>query len=192
MRIVGSFCFLFVVLISVSGQSARAKRYSESRATTQKTATNPSAESSPGDENVIKVETDLVIVPFRVTNKRGLAITDIAQHEVRVFESGEEREIAFFANIDQPFTVALVLDVSYSTVFKLKAIQDAAKKFVSHLRADDRVMVVTFSERPMVMCEPTGDRRVLDIAIYDAGHGAERKAVGHIGPKGRSAADGRC
>jgi hypothetical protein len=107
MRIVGSFCFLFVVLISVSGQSARAKRYSESRATTQKTATNPSAESSPGDENVIKVETDLVIVPFRVTNKRGLAITDGCEPPIITSAGNFCRMVDDTRNAGVPLDVAL-------------------------------------------------------------------------------------
>lgn len=115
--------------------------------------------------DVIKVETDLVIVPFRVTDKKGRPIADIKQSEVRVFEKGEERELAYFSDVDQPFTVALVLDTSYSTVFKLKEIQDAAKKFVALLRPEDKVMVIGFAEKPIVLCEATGDRKVLNIAI---------------------------
>ncbi|NOT47695.1 MAG: VWA domain-containing protein [Acidobacteria bacterium] len=161
----------------VSAQSARTKNYSESRAVTErvKTAAASPASATAGtkttasveqpDLDVIKVETDLVIVPFRVTDKKGHPVADIKQNEVRIFENGEEREMAYFSDIDQPFTVALVLDTSYSTVFKLKEIQDAAKKFVALLRPEDKVMVISFAEKPIVLCEATGDRKVLNIAI---------------------------
>lgn len=163
-----------------SGQSGRTKNYSESKATTERTKAGPSiaeaqtaAAAKPQtagsveqpEMEVIRVETDLVIVPFRVTDKSGRTIPDVRREEVKIFESGEERDIAYFSDLDQPFTVALVLDMSYSSVFKLQDIQDAAKKFVAQLRPADRVMVISFAEKPIVLCEATGDRRVLNIAI---------------------------
>ena len=151
------------------------KNYSESRVTTERVSPAPavrdeaSADKRPastvGEPDVIRVETDLVIVPFRVTDKKGRSIADVEQQEVKIFENGQEKEIAYFSNVDQPFTVALVLDMSYSSVFKLKEIQDAAKKFVAQLRPEDRVMVISFAEKPIVLCEATGDRRILNMAI---------------------------
>jgi Ca-activated chloride channel homolog len=161
-------------------QSGRTKNYSESKATTERIKAGPDGGDSTKaaaekaqtagsveqpELEVIKVETDLVIVPFRVTDESGRTIPDIQQNEVKIFENGEERDIAYFSDLDQPFTVALVLDMSYSSVFKLKEIQDAAKKFVAQLRPADRVMVISFAEKPIVLCEATGDRRILNIAI---------------------------
>ncbi len=162
-----------------AAQAARAKRFSESRAVTERIRTgvaaaagNSAAEQAASVEkpelDVIKIDTDLVIVPFRVTDKKGRTITDIKESEVRVFEAGEEREIAWFSDVDQPFTVALLLDMSYSSVFKLQDIQTAAKKFVAQLRPEDRVMVIAFDERPTVLVEATGDRRILNMAIDGA------------------------
>ncbi len=156
----------------VCPQSGRSKGYSESRATTERVRIGPAAASTvtaasvvQPEMEVIKVETDLVIVPFRVTDKGGRTVPDIKQDELKIFENGEEREIAYFSDVDQPFTVALVLDMSYSSVFKLQDIQEAAKKFVAQLRPEDRVMVISFAEKPIVLCEATGDRRILNIAI---------------------------
>ena len=163
------FAALFLAAAAVfapaaAAQSARAKNYSESRAVTERArssqtvgpivpaaiAEKPVSAEKP-DLEVIKIETDLVIVPFRVTDKKGRNIADVRRDEVKIFEAGEEREIAYFSDIDQPFTVALVLDMSYSSVFKLKDIQEAAKKFVAQLRPADRVMVISFAERPIVL-----------------------------------------
>ncbi|MGD9563739.1 MAG: VWA domain-containing protein [Pyrinomonadaceae bacterium] len=167
---------LLIPVAAAHSQSGRTKNYSESRAVTEKAPGNAAgrsridepkaAESSASPEmEVIRVETDLVIVPFRVTDKSGRTIADIKQSEVRIFEDGEEREVAYFSDVDQPFTVALVMDMSYSSAFKLEEIQEVARKFVAQLRPADRVMVVSFDEKPMVLCEATGDRRVLNIAI---------------------------
>jgi len=187
MRLIGAraiiLCEIAVLVLAgaagADAQAARTRAYSESRVVTErvregkptavaKEAANSSASVEKPELDVIKIETDLVIVPFRVTDKRGRVITDIAQEEVRIFEDDEQREIAWFSSTDQPFTVALVLDMSYSSVFKLQDIQSAAKKFVAQLRPDDRVMVISFAEKPIVLCEATGDRRILGMAIDGA------------------------
>jgi VWFA-related protein len=92
----------------------------------------------------------------------------VRRNEFRIFENGIEQEIAYFSDEEQPFTVVLVLDMSYSSVFKLEDIQLAARIFVSKLRDRDRVMVVAFDEKPHVLCEPTSDRRILGLAIDGA------------------------
>jgi VWFA-related protein len=162
------------LLTPAFGQSGRTKPYSESSARQEKPKpavpsgflqelTAPAAE-----EEVIRVETELVTVPVRVTDKSGRTVTNIAKEEFKIFENGSEKEIAYFSDVEQPFTVALVLDMSYSSVFKLAEIQEAAKKFVGQLRAGDRVMVISFTEKPMVLCEATSDRKILNIAIEGA------------------------
>ena len=44
-------------------------------------------------------------------------------------------------------------------------IQDAAISFVNQLRADDRVMVVSFSDKIKILTQPTNDRNTLRDAI---------------------------
>lgn len=155
--------FVFLACATVAApQSGRVGNYSESVARSKAKATPEPVK--PNDET-IRVETDLVTVPVRVTSRNGRPVTDIKQSEFRIFEDGEQQQIAYFSSIDQPFTVALVLDMSYSTVFKLEDIQAAALLFVSQLRPEDRVTVVAFDEKPRVLCKPTNDRKVLKLAI---------------------------
>jgi len=58
-----------------------------------------------------------------------------------------------------------MIDTSGSTRFKLGAIQDAAIAFVDQLRADDRVMVVSFSDKIRILAQPTNDHNALRDAI---------------------------
>ncbi len=161
---------LLIILISgsINAQSGRAARYSESESriqviekqTPDKPETKPDAET-----DFIRVETDLVTIPVRITQQNGKPVPDVRKEEFRIFENGIEQEIAYFSNEEQPFTVALVLDMSYSSVFKLSDIQAAALSFVNQLRNNDRVMVVSFDEKVHVLCGPTNDRKVLKLAI---------------------------
>ena len=117
------------------------------------------------DKETIRVETDLVTVPVRVISKSSKPLTDIKQSEFGIFENDVEQKVAYFSSVDQPFTVALLLDMSYSTVFKLNEIQSAALQFVSQLKSNDKVTVIAFDEKPRVLCQPTSDRKVLRLAI---------------------------
>jgi Ca-activated chloride channel family protein len=118
------------------------------------------------DENeVVRVNTTLVTIPVSVMDRDGKYVPSIGRDEFRIFEDGVEQQLAYFATVEKPFTVALVIDNSTSTKFKTEEIQDAAIAFVDQLRADDRVMVVAFDQNVRVLAEPTSDRRTLRNAI---------------------------
>lgn len=124
---------------------------------------NGQGETVEGD--VIKIDTTLVTVPFSVKDRNGRYIPDLRREDFRVFEEGVEQKITYFATVDQPFTVVLVIDTSNSTNFKLEDIQEAAIAFVNQLRAEDRVMVVSFDDSINVLSEPTNDFDKLTKAI---------------------------
>ena len=125
----------------------------------------PSDRPDEQDE-VVRISTTLVTVPVRVMDRNGRFIPNLTQEQFRVFEDGAEQHIAFFGNAQQPFTVALLLDVSDSTAGRLVQIKNAALAFVNTLRADDRVMVVTFDKGITVLSEVTSDRPALERAIH--------------------------
>lgn len=169
--------FAFIVslfFITVAhGQSGRVQIYSENfppEKAQEKTETNVKASNnlSKNDDDVIRVETDLVVIPTRITDRAGKTVSDIRKEEFKIFENDVEQEIAYFSKEDQPFTVALVLDMSYSSIFKIAEIQAAALEFVNQLRADDKVLVVSFDEKVRVLCKPTNDRKILRLAIEGA------------------------
>ena len=118
-----------------------------------------------GEDEVIRVATSLVTIPVSVLDRDGRFIPGLRKGDFRILEDGVEHEIAVFAPVEQPFTVALVIDTSRSTRFRLEDIQDAAIAFVDQLRLEDRVMVVSFDDSINVLAEPTSDRRELGQAI---------------------------
>jgi VWFA-related protein len=132
----------------------------------------PSAQQAPGEvseevgeDEVVRVNAALVTVPVSVLDRDGRFIGGLQQDDFRVLEDGVEQRIAYFAPVEQPFTVALVIDTSGSTRFKLEDIQDAAIAFLDQLRPADRVIVVSFDEQVRVLSEATNDRNQLRAAI---------------------------
>ncbi len=130
-----------------------------------KPQTNPTPPTKSDDE-VITVEISVVNIPVTVFDRQGKFISDLKKEDFQVFEDGVEQQIDYFATIEQPFTVALVLDVSGSAQFKIGEIQTAANAFVTQMRPQDRGIVISFNEALQLLCEPTNDKKKLSDAIY--------------------------
>lgn len=121
--------------------------------------------------DVVRVETTLVTVPVSIRDRDGRYIADLRKEDFRLYEDGVEQQVAYFAAVEQPFTVVLMLDTSASTWSKLSQIKEAALSFVEQLRPDDQVMVVTFARGFTVKCRPTDDRQKIRAAIRGTGRG---------------------
>jgi VWFA-related protein len=118
-----------------------------------------------GEDEVVRVNASLVTVPVSVLDRDGRFISGLRKEDFRVFEDGAEQQVAYFAPVEQPFTVALVIDTSGSTRFRLEDIQDAAIAFLDQLRPADRVIVVAFDDQVRVLSEATSDRNQLRAAV---------------------------
>ncbi|HQU83335.1 MAG TPA: VWA domain-containing protein, partial [Pyrinomonadaceae bacterium] len=123
------------------------------------------------DNEIIKVETNLVTFPVSVLDRDGRFISGLQQKDFKILENGVEQRIEMFQSVEQPFTVILMLDVSPSTQYKIDEIQNAAIAFVNQLRRDDKIMVIAFDEKVNILCRPTNDRSTLRNAIRQAQFG---------------------
>lgn len=124
------------------------------------------------DAEVIEVNTEIVSVPVKILDRKGRFVSGLTKENFQILEDNSPQEITYFSNEQQPFTVALVLDMSYSTTFKIAEIQSAAMAFVNQLRPNDRVMVVAFNEEVQFLSLPTSDRAALQRAIKSTAIGS--------------------
>jgi Ca-activated chloride channel homolog len=165
----------------------------ESRRSTVEPASKEGAQEKL---DVVRIDTTLVTVPVTVLDRNGRFIPDLQKQDFHIYEDGIEQEIAYFAPTETPFTVVLMLDTSASTWSKLGQIKDAAKSFVTQLRPDDQVMVISFGMGVKVECQPTSNRqkirkeidgtsRGLSTHLYDAMEKLMRKYLSPI--QGRKA-----
>lgn len=138
-----------------------------------KTQTDSNTEEVPAEEDdeVIKIETNLVAFPVSVLDRDGRFIAGLQQKDFQIFENGVQQKVEYFESVEQPFTVVLMIDVSPSTQYRIDEIQDAAIEFVNQLRPADRVMVLAFDERVQVLSPVTNNRRILINAIRQANFG---------------------
>lgn len=123
------------------------------------------------EDEVIRVETNLVTMPVSVLDRNGRFVTGLEQRDFRIFENGVEQKVDYFLSVEQPFTVILMIDVSPSTEYRIDEIHRAAMAFVDELRPNDKVMVIAFDDSVRVLARATNDRRVLHNAIRQAQFG---------------------
>ncbi len=136
-------------------------------------ANEPASEPAPeelSEGDVLRVDTTLVTVPVSVLDRQGRFIPNLNREDFTLLENGDEQSIAFFETAEKPFTVALLLDTSASTQFKLSEIKTAALEFAKQLRPQDRVLVVTFNSEVLLLTEPTNDLGLMEATIEEHAH----------------------
>lgn len=93
----------------------------------------------------IGVEVNLVTVPVTVRNRDGGFVKGLPQTAFRILEDGQDQEILTFAQEGVPTRIAIVLDVSGSVRTEWGSIKYATKRFIEHLKPEDRFALVTFN-----------------------------------------------
>ena len=128
-------------------------------------------------EQTIKIDTTLVSVPVTVTDRQGRYIAGLKASDFKLYEDRVDQPIVFFADVEEPISVALLLDTSKSTAMVLGEIKKTALDFVKQLRSQDRAMIASFDHETLALCELTSNHRTLERAINNAqiGEGAGTK-----------------
>ena len=125
-------------------------------------------------DDVIRVDTQLVDVPIAVVGANGKLLRDLKKTNFVVYEDGKRQEVVDFSATAAPFEVALLLDTSGSTRGDLQLIQRSARDFIASLRSGDRVAVIAYNTdrrgdqaipTSEVLSLLTSDRQLLGAAI---------------------------
>jgi len=129
-------------------------------------ATNSTIQSAEevGEGEVLRISSNLVSVPVSVMNRQGQYVADLQRQDFRVFEDGKEQPIVHFSNVDQPFSVVLLIDTSGSTAPFIDQIKGAAKAFVEQLRPADTIRPVYFHGE----IKPLTSAGISDPKLFDA------------------------
>ncbi len=112
----------------------------------------PQTRDSAGNQ-AIRIQVGMVSLPVVVTNSRGEYVTDLEKEDFMVFDNGRPQKIEGFATVEEPISVALLLDSSGSMDVHLRTIQNEAIRFVSFLREDDGLAILSFAD-DVVLWEP--------------------------------------
>jgi VWFA-related protein len=116
-------------------------------------------------DDVISVNTTEVLLPVTVRDSAGRLIGDLTRKDFRVFEDGVEQPLSDLSLRQVPVDVALVVDASSSVAGNLDDFRNAAEGFASHLAVDDRISLIQFDDRVVLLQDWTSSRVQLHRAL---------------------------
>ena len=102
--------------------------------------------------DVVRVTSNLVMVPVSVTDSQGQAVQGLKVADFRLEEEGKQQEIAEIGDPEQiPLEIALLLDVSGSTNTQFAFEKEAAARFLKEvLKKDDRASLFVIDRTPIL------------------------------------------
>src|SRR5882724_3100424 len=117
-------------------------------------------------EDVISVSTTEVLLPVTVRDERGQLVTNLLRKDFRVFEDGQEQTLSDLSLRQVPVDVVLMVDASSSVADNLDDFRRAAEGFAAHLAADDRISLIQFDDRVLLLQDWTKSVAQLRRALH--------------------------
>jgi VWFA-related protein len=127
-------------------ETNRIKDFGQSLKKYEKKDEKETKKNDSKDEDVIRVETNLVVSDVLVVNQKGNLIAGLNKEDFIVTENNEPQEIGLFSfgeDAKIPRSIVLILDYSTSLLPYIKNSIEAAKLLVDKLGANDRMAIVT-------------------------------------------------
>lgn len=118
------------------------------------------------DDDIIKVESRLVVVPVSVTDAAGQPVLGLKGEDFRISEENKPQKIENLGSADVvPLEIAILFDISASTDPMFKFEQETASKFIKDvMRPIDRASVFTIGQRAvLVQSRDTAERTAASI-----------------------------
>jgi len=120
----------------------------------------PAPEEGKQDDQVVRLGTQLVTVPFNVTDKKNRYINDLAKEDIEILEDNKPQQVfSFERQTDLPITIAMLIDISGSQQYTLGEEISAGKTFFRKVLRPkkDLAAVVTFEHESVLEQNLTSD-----------------------------------
>jgi Ca-activated chloride channel homolog len=119
------------------------------------------------DDDVVRVNTDLVVLNLTVTDKAGQYVKKLKASDFKIYEDGVEVQsnmIASFSLQESPYAAVVLLDSSGSMEERFSLARSAAIRFLDGLRPEDVAAVYRFDSKVERVQEFSGGRDLAPIA----------------------------
>ena len=118
------------------------------------------------DDDVITVDSSIVLLNAAVTDTAGRAVTGLTQKQFTVLEDGVEQPIDIFAAESTPFAAVILLDTSGSMEQRVSMARSAAIEFLYGLRGEDFAAIYRFDANVKMVQDFSNSRDIAE-SIFD-------------------------
>lgn len=123
-------------------------------------ATVCAQETPASTADIVKINTDLVVLDAQVLKKKdGKVINTLRREDFVLLEEGVKQEIVHFSQDRLPLSILLLLDLSASVRPVVQEIRNGALQALQYLRPEDEVALMTFADKTRLLQEFTRDRK---------------------------------
>jgi len=174
------FIAAIMAVIAFAPLSMSVAQTSKSKSTTQQKNKTPEEDVDKQDEQTLKLGTQLVTVPFNVTDKRNAYINNLSKDDIEILEDNKPQQVfSFERQTDLPITIAMLIDISGSQQWTLPEEVSAGKTFFRRVLRPrkDLAAVVTFEHESVLVQNLTSDLDRLTRALDDVRIPAEVMTV---------------
>ena len=119
------------------------------------------------DDDVVRVNTDLVVLNVSVTDKAGQYVKGLKRSDFKIYEDGVEVQpnmISGFSLQESPYAAVVLLDSSGSMEARFSLARSAAIRFLDGLRPEDVAAVYRFDSKVERVQEFSGGRDLAPMA----------------------------
>lgn len=146
------------LLVSLSGPAVQAQSVKDLPPPPPLWKPKPTPTPKPPEQevlDVVRVTSNLVMVPVSVTDAQGNAVQGLTKTDFRLVEEGKQQEISEIGDPEQvPLSIALLFDVSSSVSQKgfFASQQNAAASFLKLvMKPSDRAAIFTITDQPTIV-----------------------------------------
>jgi len=137
-------------------------------------------EEQTGDDQIVRLGTQLVTVPFNVTDKKNRYINELTKDDVEVLEDNKPQPVfSFERQTDLAITIVMAIDISGSQQYTLNDERVAGQRFYRRVLRPrkDLGAVVTFEHESVLVQDLTSDADRLIRALDEVRIPAESVTV---------------
>jgi hypothetical protein len=172
------FCAAVILSLSPSAAHAQLPASPAQQQRPRRVSTPPVEPASiEQSDDVLRIDTDLVLVDATVTNANGELVRDLRPKDFKIYEDGIEQPVSFFnverrGGVPRPIAVVFALDVSGSmSPEELDQLGNAMHVFVKRLSNRSSVFaVMTFGMKVKTLQPFTNDPAKLERAFDRLAH----------------------
>lgn len=124
----------------------------------------PTIKPSPTpDDDIIKIDTELVNLSVRVIDRNNRPVNNVTEKEFKILEDGVVQQIDFFSKSEVPTNYGIVVDNSGSMRQQLDKVVEAGKILVNTNRPDDETLIIRFVGRDKIEIEQPFTSNKIDL-----------------------------
>lgn len=127
----------------------------------------PPAKPDGAGQDVISVETNLVVVNVTVTDALEKYVRGLRRENFRLFEDKRPQRIVSLSVEESPFAAAILLDCSGSMEHKMTLARAACTSFVDGIREGDNFAIYSFAGTKVKQQQPFGEVKDVGDFVWD-------------------------